>query len=84
MTIAEFLEEKGWKRGREEGREEGRKEGEEKGRTDTLRRLLLVKFKLPTLDAVDEARLRAATSETIDRYIERVLLADSIAAVFGD
>ena len=80
MTIAEFLEEKG----RKEGQEKGRKEGQEKGRLDTLRRLLLVKFKLPTLDAAHEARLHAATSETIDRYVERVLIADSLAAVFED
>lgn len=72
MTIAEFLEEK------------GRKEGEEKGRLDTLRRLLLVKFKLPTLDAAHEARLRAGPPEAIDRYVERVLTADSLAAVFED
>jgi flagellar biosynthesis/type III secretory pathway protein FliH len=100
MTIAEFLEEKGWKRGLKEGEEKGLKEGEEKGlkegeekglkegeekgRADTLRRLLLVKFKLKTLDAVHEAHLRAATPDTIDRYVERVLFADSLAAVFED
>jgi hypothetical protein len=80
MTIAEFLEEKG----RKEGEERGRKEGEEKGRMDILRRLLLAKFKLPTLDAVHEARLRAATPAMIERYVQRVLIADSLAAVFAD
>ena len=66
MTIAEQL--------REEGREEGR--------IETLRRLLVLKFR--TLDAASEARLQAATPEAIDRYLQRVLTADSLAAVLAD
>jgi hypothetical protein len=57
-------------------REEGRKEG----RLATLRSLLLYKFQ--TLDADAEARLQAATPEALDRYLRRVLTADSLAAVF--
>ena len=70
MTIAEYLE------------EEGRKKGIQEGRILTLRDQLLFKFK--TLDAGHEARLQAATSEAIDRYLQRVLIADSLAAVFDD
>ena len=72
MTIAEQLI--------EEGREEGRKEG----RIATLRRQLICKFKLQTLDPAHEACLQAATPEAFDRYLERVLIADSLAAVFAD
>jgi hypothetical protein len=70
MTIAEYLEERGRKRGREEGR------------IATLRSQLVFKFQ--TLDASSEARLQAATPEAIDRYLQRVLTADSLAAVFED
>ena len=59
---------------------------EEKGRTrgrfETLRDLLVYKFQ--TLDAASEARLQAAPPEAIDRYLQRLLTADSLAAVFED
>jgi Putative transposase, YhgA-like len=70
MTIAEWL------------RELGRKQGREEGRVATLRSQLLFKFQ--ALDAETEARLEAATSEALDRYLQRVLIADSLAAVFDD
>jgi hypothetical protein len=70
MTIAEQLHEEGRARGRQEGR------------IATLRSLLLFKFQ--TLDAAAEARLQAATPEAIDRYLQRVLVADSLAAVFAE
>jgi Putative transposase, YhgA-like len=57
-------------------REEGRKEG----RLATLRSQLLYKFQ--ALDAEAEARLQAATPEALDRYLRRVLTANSLAAVF--
>ena len=59
-------------------------EGQIKGQINTLRRQLLCKFKLQSLDATQETRLRAATPELLDRYVERVLTADSLAAVFDD
>jgi hypothetical protein len=71
MNIAEYLH--------EEGRLE---KGLEKGRIDTLRDLLVFKFQ--SLDAADEARLQAATPQAIDRYLRRMLTADSLAAVFED
>jgi predicted transposase YdaD len=70
MTIAEHLH------------EEGRKKGREEGRIATLRRLLVLKFQ--TLDAEYEARLQAASAEAIDLYLQRLLTADSLAAIFGD
>jgi hypothetical protein len=58
--------------------EEGRKEG----RIATLRSLLAFKFQ--AVGAEYEARLQAATPEAIDRYLQRLLTADSLAAVFED
>lgn len=74
MTIAEHFHEEGRKQGREEGRQEGR--------IATLRSLLVFKFQ--TLRPDDEARLQAASPEAIDRYFQRLLTAESLAAVFGD
>jgi hypothetical protein len=82
--------EKGLKKGHEEGlkknikkgREEGLKKGIKKGRIATLRSLLA--FKFGTLGAEYEARLQAATPEAIDRYLQRLLTADSLVAVFED
>jgi hypothetical protein len=58
--------------------------GRHAGRIGTLRSLLLFKFKLSSLDPAYEARLQAAPPEVIDRYLHRVLTADSLAAVFDD
>lgn len=76
MTIAEQLI--------EEGREEGRQEGRQEGQLGTLRRILVLKFELQTLDPAYEACLQAATPAALDRYLERALTADSVAAVFAD
>jgi flagellar biosynthesis/type III secretory pathway protein FliH len=100
MTIAEQLIEEGRQQGREEGREEGRQQGREEGRQQgreegrqqswregwiaNLRHLLVFKFKLQALDPSYEARLQVATPEALDRYLVRVLTADSLAAVFAD
>jgi hypothetical protein len=74
MTIADQL--------RKEGRKEGLEKGIKKGRLDTLRRLLVFKFQ--TVGPKYEARLKTATPEAIDRYLQRLLTAESLAAVFED
>jgi hypothetical protein len=56
--------------------------GRQQGHVDMLRKQLVYKFH--ALDAATEARLQAATSEALDRYVRRVLTADSLAAVFED
>ena len=100
MTIAEQWHEEGRQegiargreegiaRGREEGiargREEGLARGRAEGRIAALRSLLSSKFGSRALDATCEARLRAATPAAVDRYLERVLFADSLTAVFED
>jgi predicted transposase YdaD len=74
MSIADKLH--------EEGRQEGRQEGRREARIATLRSQLLFKFQ--ALDATYEARLHAAPAEALDRYLQRVLFANSLAAVFED
>ena len=39
---------------------------------------------LRNLGTEDEARLQAATPEMLDRYLQRLLTSDSLAAVFED
>jgi len=83
-SYADYLEDKGRREGHQEGREEGRQEGRQEGRLATLRSMLLLRFNLSSMDPSYEARLQAATPEAIDRYLPRVLTADSLAAVFDD
>jgi flagellar biosynthesis/type III secretory pathway protein FliH len=80
MTIAEQWHEEGIARGREEGIAKGREEG----RIAALRTLLSSKFGSQALDATCEARLRVATPAAVDHYLQRVLVADSLSAVFED
>jgi hypothetical protein len=81
-TIAEQFIEEGREQGLKEGIKEGLKEGIERGRVAALKNLLALKFS--ALDASHEALLEAASSDAIDRYLARVLFADSLAAVFAD
>jgi predicted transposase/invertase (TIGR01784 family) len=74
MTVAEELMQKG----RAEGREAGRAEGQ----ITLLVKLLTRKF--GDLPAEYRARLEAATSELLERYAERLLVAGTLAAVFAD
>jgi len=78
MTIAEQLHEEG----RQQGHQEGRQQGRQEALATAVRSLLIGKFHM--LEASDEARLRAATVEALDRYLRRVLSASSPADVFED
>jgi hypothetical protein len=92
VTIAEYLEQKGrdeglqkgrdegLQKGRDEGLQKGRDEGLQKGRVAMVRSLLVYKFQ--GLNAELEARLQVATPEVLERYLQRALTADSLAAVF--
>ena len=92
MSIADMWHEQGRAKGRQEGRVEGREEGRVEGREEghlegriaALRRLVLFKFGGEALDGRYEAMMRNATPEMIDGYLQRVLTADSITAVFED
>jgi flagellar biosynthesis/type III secretory pathway protein FliH len=84
MTIAEQLFEEGFAQGLEEGREERRKERREEGRIAALRTILVSRFGAQALDAAYDGRLQAATVAAIDRYLDRVGVVESLAAVFED
>jgi hypothetical protein len=68
----------------EKWHEEGRKEGREEGRIAALRSLLVAKFGSQVLDSTYETHLQAATPAAVDQYLQRVLVADSLTAVFED
>lgn len=76
MTAAEQFHQEGL----EEGLQKGREEGREEGLRMALQKLLTVKFGAPLAEY--RARLETATAEELDRYIERVLIAPTLAAVF--
>ena len=65
-----------------EGREEGRKEGRKEGEITLMIRLLENRFS--PLDETTRARLEAADTEQLLRWSERLLVAESLVAVFQD
>jgi flagellar biosynthesis/type III secretory pathway protein FliH len=75
MTIAEQLK----ARGLEQGLQRGLEQGLQRGRRDSLEKLLALRFG-PLPEAV-RARLETAEPEAIERWLERVLSADSAEAV---
>lgn len=74
MTIAEQMH--------REGRAEGRVEGRVEGLRETLRKQLALKF--GAIDAEHAARIEAASPEELDLFLERVLTAETLAAVFAE
>jgi predicted transposase YdaD len=72
----------GHQEGRQEGWQEGRKEGRQEGVADTLLRLMTAKFGPPT--PATRQRLAGADTETLLRWSERLLGAESIDELFGD
>jgi hypothetical protein len=67
---------------RDRVREEGREEGQLAGEALVLTRLLQLKF--GSLDAAVRRRIQEADSETLLRWADRVLTAESLTAVFDD
>jgi predicted transposase/invertase (TIGR01784 family) len=65
--------------GRAEGRAEGEAKGRAEGKAETLRKLLTLKFGQPPEGAL--LRMNAAKEHDLDRWLERVLTADSLDAV---
>jgi hypothetical protein len=78
MTIAEQMRREGRAEGRQEGRAEGRLEGEAR----VIQSLLEQKF--GTISAETRTRIQGATEEQLTRWLERILAADSVEAVFGE
>jgi predicted transposase/invertase (TIGR01784 family) len=74
MTIAEQI--------RREVSEKMLREGRLQGRAEVLTKLLVLKFKSLTIE--HEARIAGATPEQLDRYVERVLTAETLDEVFEE
>ena len=74
MTIAEQM--------RNEGAAEGLAKGLLAGRIQVLAKLLILKF--GAIGAEHDALISAATDEDLDRYVERVLTAETLSAVFAE
>jgi hypothetical protein len=78
--------EKGIAEGIEKGIAEGIEKGIEKGIAEGLKRSLtaLLRARFGDLDAAAEARLAQATTEDLDRWTERVLVAQRVDDIFDD
>jgi len=66
----------------EDQQEKALSKGRTEGRAEVLRKQLVLKF--GALDTEVDARIAAATPEALDRYLERVLTATTLAAVFAE
>jgi len=75
----------GVEKGREEGREQGRDEGQARGQAEGRAALLLRQLgkRFGALPAAVETKVRAAGSDTLDLWAERVLDARSLDDVFA-
>ena len=86
VSLAKKLKDQGRQEGREEGRVEGQAEGivrgRLEGRAETVLKQLRLKFRRVPASVV--ARVKSGTDADLDRWTERVLTADSLAAVIGD
>jgi hypothetical protein len=77
MTAAEMLR----REGRQEGRQEGEARGQLLGKREVLLRLLRQRF--GPVPAASVARIGKAGAVELDRWADRVLLAESLDAVLG-
>ena len=73
MTMADTLH--------EEGRVEGRAEGRAEGKVETLLRLARLKFGAVPRNVA--TRLRGASNEDLDRWLDALITADDLDGVFG-
>ena len=77
MTLAEK-----WKaEGEAKGEAKGRAEGKAEGKAETLRKLLTLRF--GDLTEATARRIASASEADLDRWVERVLTADTLDAVIG-
>ena len=79
--IMPTLAEKWLAQGEAKGEARGEAKGELKALRSVLRRQLELKF--GELDADHDAQLQAATSEELQRFLERIVSADSVDAVLA-
>jgi flagellar biosynthesis/type III secretory pathway protein FliH len=76
VNVAEQLIQEGFQKGLERGLEKGRADGR---RTDLLK-LLTKRFGPPPEDVM--ARVRSADEADLDRWLDRILTAPTLAEVF--
>jgi predicted transposase/invertase (TIGR01784 family) len=72
----------GLQKGRQEGRQEGRHEGRQEGEAAVLLRLIQLKFGPP--DQTLRQRIAATDAETLLRWSERILTAQTLDEVLAD
>jgi hypothetical protein len=82
MTLAEKWKAEGKAEGEAKGKAEGEAKGKAEGKAETLRKQLTLKFGKPTEAAAH--RIANGSEADLDRWLERVLTADSLDAVIGD
>jgi predicted transposase YdaD len=78
-TWEDAIEDRGRQMGLEKGREEGREEGRAQGMRAVLKKLLAGRF--GELPAVAAARIDQAGEAQVDRWIDAVLVAESVEAL---
>jgi hypothetical protein len=74
--------EKGLLQGREEGRQEGHHEGLLEADQNTLRRLLIRRFKITMPDWVEQ-RITHASQQELEQWLDNIIEAETIEAVLG-
>ena len=75
----------GLAKGRQEGRQEGRHEGRQEGERAALAAVVLVQARLRFRDIPAEtvARIEAAPKSALNRWIERILTAETLDELFA-
>ncbi len=80
VTLLREATERGLKKGLAEGLKKGKAEGLKKGKAESLKRLLTRKF--GPLPGTCDAQINTASAEQLDQWLENLLFADNLDAVF--
>ena len=67
----------------EQWKQQGLQQGKQQGRVEILLRQLELKFGPAVVTAVDRRRVEQADSATLQRWLEKILLASTIEDVFA-
>ena len=81
MTAAQEWMLEGMEKGRLEGREEGLEAGERRALASTLNKLARLRFRDVPREAA--ARIEAATKPDLERWLERILTAETLDDLFA-
>jgi len=80
--LAQYIKNKGFEEGMQQGMQEGMQQGMQQGKYGLLERILVSRF--GPLPEWAMQRLGSASPEQLDRWAERVLVAESIQGVLSD